>query len=50
AASVAVATIGANGRIDTNTAKQPIVGFVLNNAGLMAGVSIEGAKINKLEL
>ncbi|AMG90812.2 MULTISPECIES: BPSL1445 family SYLF domain-containing lipoprotein [Bordetella] len=49
-ASVAVATIGANGRIDTNTAKQPIVGFVLNNAGLMAGVSIEGAKINKLDL
>ena len=49
-ASVAVANIGANGRIDTNTAQQPIVGFVMNNAGLMAGVSLEGAKFNKLDL
>lgn len=49
-ASVAVANIGANGRIDTNTAQQPVVGFVLNNMGLMAGVSLEGAKINKLDL
>ncbi|MCD0502414.1 YSC84-related protein [Bordetella petrii] len=49
-ASVAVAKIGANGRIDSNTAKQPVVGFVMNNAGLMAGVSLEGAKISKLDL
>lgn len=47
-ATVAVAQIGANGRIDTNTAKQPIVGFVMNNAGLMAGVSLEGAKVSRL--
>lgn len=49
-ASVAVANVGANGRIDSNTAQQPIVGFVMNNAGLMAGVSLEGAKISKLDL
>ena len=49
-ASVAVANVGANGRIDTNTARQPIVGFVMNNGGLMAGVSLEGAKIAKLDL
>lgn len=49
-ATVAVAHVGANGNIDTNTAQQPIVGFVLNNAGLMAGVSLEGAKISKLDL
>lgn len=49
-ATVAVANIGANGRIDTNTARQPVVGFVLNNTGLMAGVSLEGSKINKLDL
>ncbi|MBO1110669.1 BPSL1445 family SYLF domain-containing lipoprotein [Bordetella petrii] len=49
-ASVAVANVGANGRIDTNTAKQPIVGFVMNNGGLMAGVSLEGAKIAKVDL
>jgi lipid-binding SYLF domain-containing protein len=47
-ATIAVAHIGANGMIDTETAKQPIVGFVLNNTGLMAGVSIEGAKFSKL--
>ncbi|MBV7482443.1 YSC84-related protein [Bordetella sp. BOR01] len=49
-ASVAVADVGANGRIDTNTAQQPIVGFVMNNGGLMAGVSLEGAKIAKVDL
>jgi len=48
-ATVAIVNIGANGRIDTNTAKQPIVGFVMNNGGLMAGVSIEGTKISKYE-
>jgi lipid-binding SYLF domain-containing protein len=47
-ATVAVANVGANGSIDTNTVQQPVVGFVLNNAGLMAGVSLQGAKISKL--
>ena len=47
-ATVAIAHIGANGMIDTETAKQPIVGFVLNNTGLMAGVSLQGAKYSKL--
>ncbi|MBU4610696.1 twin-arginine translocation pathway signal [Achromobacter sp. GG226] len=44
-ATVAVANIGANGSIDTQTARQPVVGFVLNNGGLMAGVSIDGTRI-----
>ncbi|RSE78287.1 twin-arginine translocation pathway signal [Achromobacter denitrificans] len=48
-ATVAIVNIGANGRIDTNTAKQPIVGFVMNNGGLMAGVSLEGTKVSKYE-
>jgi lipid-binding SYLF domain-containing protein len=47
-ATVAVVHIGANGMIDTETAQQPIVGFVLNNTGLMAGVSLQGAKYSKL--
>ena len=47
-ATIAVAHIGANGMIDTETGKQPIVGFVLNNTGLMAGVSLQGAKLSKL--
>ena len=49
-ATGAVANIGANGNIDSNTVRQPIVGFVMNNAGLMAGVSIDGTKIAKLDL
>ncbi|MCW0205686.1 YSC84-related protein [Achromobacter veterisilvae] len=49
-ATVAVVNIGANGRIDTNTAQQPVVGFVMNNGGLMAGVSLAGTKISKLDL
>jgi len=49
-ATVAVANIGANGSIDSNTVRQPVVGFVMNNAGLMAGVSIDGAKITPLTI
>jgi lipid-binding SYLF domain-containing protein len=49
-ATVAVANIGANGGIDTNTAQKPVVGFVLNNGGLMAGVSLQGTKIQKASL
>ncbi|MEO6986179.1 MAG: YSC84-related protein [Paralcaligenes sp.] len=49
-ATVALANVGANGKIDTNTAQQSVVGFVLTNAGLMAGVSLEGAKIQKVQL
>ena len=47
-ATIAVAKIGANGSVDTETMHRPIVGFVLTNAGLMAGVSLEGAKFSKL--
>lgn len=49
-ATVAVATVGANGRIDTSTMHEPVVAFSLTNAGLMAGVSVEGAKIERLDL
>ncbi|MBT2302267.1 twin-arginine translocation pathway signal [Variovorax paradoxus] len=49
-ATVAVATIGANGRVDTNTIRQPMVGFVLTNVGLEAGVSLQGAKITEVQL
>lgn len=49
-ATVAVATIGANGSIDTNTIRQPVVGFVLTNVGLEAGVSVQGAKVTEIAL
>jgi len=49
-ATVAVATIGANGSIDTNTVQQPVIGFVMTNVGLAAGVSLQGAKITEIQL
>jgi len=48
--SVALATIGANGQIDTNTARAPIIAFVLTNAGLTADLSLSGTKIGKLDI
>jgi len=48
-ATVALATIGANGSIDTNTLRQPVVGFVMTNVGLEAGVSLSGAKITEIQ-
>ncbi|MGT2505219.1 BPSL1445 family SYLF domain-containing lipoprotein [Cupriavidus basilensis] len=48
--SVALATIGANGKVDTNTARAPIIGFVVTNAGLMANLSLSGTKIGKLDI
>jgi lipid-binding SYLF domain-containing protein len=47
--SVAVAEWGAGKDINTQNFKEPIVGFVLSNKGLMVGVSLEGSKITKLE-
>jgi lipid-binding SYLF domain-containing protein len=47
-ATVAVVRIGANGNVDTSTATGPVEAFVLTNAGLMAGVSLEGTKISRL--
>jgi len=49
-ASVAVAKIGANGTIDTFTARQPIIAFSQTNAGLMVDVSLNGARIRRLDL
>ncbi|PLZ00315.1 hypothetical protein CY652_21685 [Burkholderia sp. WAC0059] len=47
-ATVALATVGANGNLDTSTATQPVEAFVLTNAGLMAGISLQGTKISRL--
>ncbi|WP_036229083.1 BPSL1445 family SYLF domain-containing lipoprotein [Marinobacterium jannaschii] len=46
--SVALATLGAGGEIDTQTAQQPIIGFIFSNKGLMYNLSLEGAKISEI--
>lgn len=47
--SVAIATLGAGGEIDTKSLNQPIVGFIFGNKGLMANLSLEGTKLTKIE-
>ena len=49
-ASVAVAKVGADARVDTETAQKPIIGFVLTNAGLMANLSLDGTKFTRMKL
>jgi len=49
-ATVAVARIGANGSVDTLSIKEPVVSFVLANAGLEVGASVQGMKITELAL
>ena len=47
--SVALATLGAGGQIDTETRKKPIIGFIFSNKGLMYNLTFEGSKISKIE-
>lgn len=49
-ASVSVLKAGAAANLDTATANQAVVGYVLTNAGLMANLAIDGTKVTKLEL
>jgi lipid-binding SYLF domain-containing protein len=49
-ASVTVINVGANAAIDARTVQQPVVGFVMTNAGLMANLSLNGSRITRLDL
>lgn len=42
--SIALVTLGAGGAIDTATIKDPIVGFVIGQKGLMYNLTFEGSK------
>ena len=46
---IALASKGAGGSYDTQTLQKPIVGFVFGEKGLIADLSLEGSKINKIE-
>lgn len=48
-ASVAVLKVGANGAIDSNSVRAPIDAFVLSNGGLMANLTLEGTKVNRMD-
>lgn len=47
--SVALATLGAGGSIDTETAQKPIIGFIFSNQGLMYNLTFEGTKISRIK-
>lgn len=49
-ANVAVLNVGADGSVDTETAKAPVVGFVMTNGGLMFNVSLQGTKVSPLDM
>lgn len=48
-ASVAVIAIGAGSAIDSSEINEPIIGFIFDQKGLMYNLTLEGAKITKLE-
>jgi lipid-binding SYLF domain-containing protein len=49
-ASVTLISVGATAQVTTATAQQPVIGYVLSNRGLMAGISLDGARITRLDL
>jgi lipid-binding SYLF domain-containing protein len=48
-AGVAVVSKGAGGDYDTQTLQKPVVGFVFGEKGLIADLSLEGSKVNKID-
>lgn len=49
-ANVTLLSAGANARVTSATVQQPVVGYVLSNQGLMAGVTVDGTRITRLNL
>lgn len=46
--SVALITVGVGGSIDTNQIKRPVIGFILDQKGLMYNLTLEGSKITRI--
>jgi lipid-binding SYLF domain-containing protein len=46
--SVTVITVGAGGSIDTDKITSPIIGFVIDQKGLMYNLTLEGSKITRI--
>jgi len=47
--SVAVVEWGTGGSVDTSNIKDPIIGFVFGNKGLMFNLTLEGSKMSKIK-
>ena len=46
--SVAIVTVGIGGSLDSNQIRQPVVGFILDEKGLMYNLTLEGSKITRI--
>ena len=49
-ASVTLVTVGANAQLTSATSQQPVIGYVLSNQGIMAGVTVDGSRVTRLQL
>lgn len=47
--SVALVTLGVGGSVDTNQIKKPVIGFILDQKGLMYNLTLEGSKISRID-
>jgi lipid-binding SYLF domain-containing protein len=47
--SVSLIKIGAGGSVDTTNIKDPIIGFVFGQKGLMYNLTLEGSKITRIK-
>lgn len=47
--SVTLVTVGVGGSIDTNQIKNPVIGFILDQKGLMYNLTLEGSKISRID-
>ncbi len=46
--SVALLNLGAGGSVDTTNIREPVVGFIFSNEGLMYNLTLEGSKITRI--
>lgn len=47
--SVTLVTVGVGGAIDTNQIRKPVIGFILDQKGLMYNLTLEGSKITRID-
>jgi len=47
--SVAIITVGIGGSIDTDKVTEPVIGFIIDQRGLMYNLTLEGSKISRIE-
>ena len=46
--SVTLVTVGVGGSVDTNSIRKPVIGFILDQKGLMYNLTLEGSKISRI--